>query len=522
MQSLQRKPFFIRYEPVIFLALLLAYLLPVLGFRYFPTLDGPVHLYNANIIGKLLGGDPHYAPFFELSLYPEPNMLGHFLLGFFNTFLPAWLAEKIVLVLYAAGMAFSFRMLVRKIKPDALFVDYLVFPFIYSFTFCIGFFNFCLSVPLCFFSLYAWLNYREQPGMLRGLGLSVLLLLTYFAHASGFFMTLLVAGIVISAEFFRDIFRKTPGAFLRGFLRNGILLTLAAIPAICFTISFLLRHGEESSGAKRETAELLEWLFRAGPLVTLFEPEETPFSYTVAVILGLLLLAAIFFSFRRKPGRNASGLSAAAIVTLALYFLLPDEMASGGYVSVRLLLFFYLLLILWMAVQPLPRYIAAIAVTLVLGVNFFHLHYHYKVAGRMSGEAEVFTAAAQHIPAGSTVLPLNYSLDWLHSNFASYMAADKAIIVLDNYEAVKPHFFTRWTKQGWPYDIGNYYDSHTPCVNLEAYKKTSGRNVDFVALWHWNETMTDSCTMDLRRQLGSLYMPVFTSDDKMLRLFRRK
>jgi len=511
-----------KFEPLLFLSLLLAYLLPLLCFRLFPTLDGPAHLYNANIIGRLIGGDAHFGAFFGLSTYPEPNLLGHFLMTLLNTFLPAWMAEKFVLVLYAAGLALSFRTLVHTIRPDALFTDYFIFPFIYTFPFCIGFFNFCLSIPLCFFSLALWLRFRERRGLKRGLGLAALLLLTYFAHASSFFIALLIVFAVLAYELLRNTLRQT-GSF-RNFIRECLLFGLACLPALLFTISFLLRHSGETREAYHVPAEtIIDWLTRIGPIVTRFEPTENPLGYALAAVIALLLIAAIVFALRKKETVSPKGGWLLALLLAALLlFILPDQMASGGYVSIRLTLYVFLLLLLWIAVQPLPRAVAMIGAVLVLGVNHLHLHYHFDTARRMSGEAENFYDAAAQIPDGATVLPLNYSDDWQHGNYATYMGSDKPVIVLDNYEAAAPHFFTRWKEKMFPYqNIGDYGDSRRPCVKIDAYEKRTGRGIDFVSLWRWNETMNDSCTQDVLQQLDSLYKPVFISEDRMLRLYRR-
>ena len=41
-------------EPYYFYFFLLINLIPVLSFKFFPTVDGPAHLYNSNLIVELL------------------------------------------------------------------------------------------------------------------------------------------------------------------------------------------------------------------------------------------------------------------------------------------------------------------------------------------------------------------------------------------------------------------------------------------------------------------------------------
>ena len=47
--------FFDLVEPGLFLLITLVNLLPVLLVKYFPTVDGPAHLYNSKLMAELLG-----------------------------------------------------------------------------------------------------------------------------------------------------------------------------------------------------------------------------------------------------------------------------------------------------------------------------------------------------------------------------------------------------------------------------------------------------------------------------------
>jgi len=126
-------------EKFLFLIVVLLNIIPVLSYTYFPTMDGPAHLYNSNLITHLLFEDNQQLhEFYKLNTIAVPNWIGHFILSFFNLFLPAFLAEKILLLIYFVGLPYSFRRLIITINPKAVFVSYFIFPFTYSFLFFIG------------------------------------------------------------------------------------------------------------------------------------------------------------------------------------------------------------------------------------------------------------------------------------------------------------------------------------------------------------------------------------------------
>ena len=71
----------IRLEPLFFYLIVLLYLIPVLAFKFFPTVDGPAHLYNSNLIFELwTNTDGPISNYFQFNNTITPNWSGHFLL----------------------------------------------------------------------------------------------------------------------------------------------------------------------------------------------------------------------------------------------------------------------------------------------------------------------------------------------------------------------------------------------------------------------------------------------------------
>src|SRR6185437_14298022 len=103
-----------KLEPYYFYLFLLINLLPVVCFKFFPTVDGPAHLYNSRIIVELVeNSNSPIHQFINFNSNLTSNCLGHYLLSFFLIFLPGFVAEKIILIFYLVGLPLSIRHLFK-------------------------------------------------------------------------------------------------------------------------------------------------------------------------------------------------------------------------------------------------------------------------------------------------------------------------------------------------------------------------------------------------------------------------
>src|SRR3954464_812825 len=82
---------------VLFVITALFHLLPIWRVHYVPTVDGPSHLYNAQVLHELAKGTPEFTRVFRADLRPFPNWLGHILLFLALRIAPPLIAEELVL-----------------------------------------------------------------------------------------------------------------------------------------------------------------------------------------------------------------------------------------------------------------------------------------------------------------------------------------------------------------------------------------------------------------------------------------
>jgi hypothetical protein len=136
-------------ENLFLTALIIIYLTPIWAFKYFPSQDGPAHINNANIIREY-HERALFREYYVLNKDPVPNWFGHLVLAGLMYFMPALVAEKVLLSGYVILLPISVRYVLCAIRPDAGFLTVLTFPFVYNFLLHMGFYNFAYSLAMFF------------------------------------------------------------------------------------------------------------------------------------------------------------------------------------------------------------------------------------------------------------------------------------------------------------------------------------------------------------------------------------
>jgi hypothetical protein len=499
---------------LLFACLLLLNVVYVLSLDFFFTGDGPAHLYNANIIEQLLQGEASISAFFELRRELIPNLGGHALLVLFKMFFSAAAAEKLLFALYFALFPLSAYYLLGAFgKKQQAFV-FLLFPFAHNFCLYIGFQSFCLGLTLGIFCVGYFLRGNKRKHARWYLWLALLLFVTAFFHLFALVMSAfaMVAIVVLQAIRYKRM-DWTHVAFS----------LLSAAPALLFCGAFLWQHGGDFTLNPRGFSEMLPGVVHNSSLITL-SVQEARFIDPFSILLLCAFVWVVFWRLRNKRGVRVGDFALMlALCAVAGYFLLPDKMASGGFVSMRMLLYASLFFSVWCSVFLKQSAVTALFMLLAVLVNLRLLAYHFSEAKVMSADAALVYEAAQYIPEGSTLVPMNYAEHWLHYNIGLYMGAERNIIVLDNYEASTEHFPVKWREEAFPGDkLGNFGFSKRPYLKVYPFEEQGNYTLDAVMRWQHREEMDDSATVVTNQVLDSLFTPVYISEKTELKLYLRK
>ncbi|MGB0368416.1 MAG: hypothetical protein ACPGD8_03360 [Flavobacteriales bacterium] len=333
-------------------------LIPVLASEYFPTVDGPSHLYNARLIAELwLSPGGEISEFLQFNPTFSPNWTGHLLLAALMTFTSAFWAEKIILTIYLIGLPLGIRsVLMARDVGDVRWL-YLIFSFSYSYLFHYGFFNFNIGVVLFFFGLSFWLNNQEnycaQSFMKQGLIATLIALSHPFAFALYLValfvlnLTLFLPKVLKGVESYKTILRF--GVFQLAYLSVGILIT---------TYFVVAESSLRAKAAFIAPADLFSSLKYVMPIKGI---EEEAYHWPSKILLymfgfGLILTAVKFFKEKKKFKLFQTPWFILTLVTLVLIFAIPDYLGSAGFISARLMLFFFFFFPFFSCVFPVfPR-----------------------------------------------------------------------------------------------------------------------------------------------------------------------
>jgi hypothetical protein len=499
---------FRKFEPFLFILFVIAGMFPVLSTHYFPTLDGPAHQYNARLIHHLLSGDiPVVNWYFTFSTELVPNWFGHVLLYLFNLILPSVMAEKAVLLCYVVGLPLSFRYFITSFNKENVGISYLIFPFVYTLFFLMGFYNFNLALVLLFLASGYWMRSGSHPGWLRYLGMFFLITCTYFAHLFVFVVLLMSLGLYEAGGLVRD-YRKN--------LRSAIVLMALCLPCVLLSVVYLKGHvlPERKYVSWKD---LTNFIRNMSPLITLNYAAQVKYSRAAMYMVLGLFSSALFLRLRlyfRTPKETRGSFLAQfnagdswlalSPVLLVLYYTLPDSDGIAGYVSLRLCLLFFLALLAWVSWQKLPDWLVIAAIFVSAGVFQNQIRFHSREIKTYDSIAQECHKASGFLQPNTVVMPVNYMSNWMLAHFSNYLGHEKPVVILENYEASLPFFPLRFGDG----DFHRSPDLENPmneCTNYPWNQYRGYKTVDYVFSLGNSKDVKDSCTAEVDQLIGKYY-----------------
>jgi len=324
----------------------------------------------------------------------------------------------------------------------------------------------------------------------------------------------------------------------------------AFIPTVTLCAIFTLQknvvtHGLSISWDDKPSPKmLLNHLLSLYSLVS-YDPWEVwvsrAFTCLFAAVIAYLILSR---NMNLRPTFRNGFLFVAAVYAV-VYVVGPSEIGGGSYIHDRLNLFPFLVLIVWFAAhsfgQSARRLIqgAAISITVAL------LGIHCLKYGELNNYLKEYLSGMRLIEPNSTLLPISFS-QWgdssngrplslridLFLNAAGYIAKDRHIVNLGNYEAGQTnHFPTLFRPEINPAVQLRYAPLDSQRGELRAvptdivgYQERTGTRIDYVLVWGVRNQHRNKKTPQLIfSQLEQHYELIYTSSQRaLLQLYRRK
>jgi len=513
-------------SPWMFFGMMLFYVISLFTTRFFPSGDGPAHLYNANLLLHLIKGDEVLAQYFEMNTRLIANWPSHLILSFFLVILPAWIAEKALLIIYVIGISLSFRYLVSVTNPYNKSMSLIIFPFIHTFLLHSGFWNFSLSIiflfltPAIFFKRY----FTDQKVPL--LWITLLLTLSAITNILVFFIIGLIIGLwIIHAAWIRYNSEGYSGSLMLKFFSDLGLILLAALPSLILVIMFLNSSSFYDAEATINISERLKWLVDARPFIIYWYVEEEVFTQMYVV----LLIFIVAFSLNKLSDPTESEKTRlklvntilAPLAVITFLFLTTPANSGAGMMEARYALLLFYVLIFWIATRGISGASVRLCVIILLTISSVnHIIHHKKGQSMLDKRARSIYESAEHIDPYSLVLPVDLTEHYLMEHFSNYLGVETPLIILENYEALLGWFPVMWRHERVPtFYVGDKSE-------LESLKWIPGsvdggnQTIDYVFIYGDMSLLETEKWNELQDILRKFYHLVYASEKDRERVYQ--
>ncbi|MEQ9423533.1 MAG: hypothetical protein RJQ09_03880 [Cyclobacteriaceae bacterium] len=524
-----------------FYFILLASLSSIWLNKYFITGDGPSHLYNSKVLLDFVTSSnvEFYREYYSINRDLDPNWSGHIILAGLLYIFPYYLAEKVFITLYVLLFSFSLRALIKEINPENGFLIVLGMPFIYQFTFRMGFYNYSLSFAFCFLSIWFWLKYHQKFQFYHFVIYLLINTVLYFTHPIGFLLSVLVVGIVntINVLCLAPLY-ESPHKSLPSKIQIFFKPLFSFFPGLLLLVAYLQKQGTSTALNEVRFTRLFQEFIELTSLVNLNSSEEF-WAILLAVLFGIMLVYSIISHVKNFHIKSGDGFFLVFIITFLVYFLHPSTFTGAGVLSIRLQFIPYLTLLLWFSSIDFPQLFKKVilATTLVIATAFIWIRQPQTALA--SDAVEEYLEVAEHIEAHSTVLPLSFSHNgktpegelitkriWLFMHVSDYLGAIKPSILLGNYEGNTGYFPIDWKPEMNPFrhlSSNEGLEFQPPSVDIDNYQNKTGSDIDYVILWCLDEQyMSHEYTVNILEQLSANYEMTFASENNLVQLYRKK
>ena len=480
------------------IVLMVIHLLPVWGFKYFPTQDGASHIYNAYVLKEYHNHENYrLREVYKLNPTLFPNWTSHALLALLLYIFPPLVCEKIVLTLCIGLLPLSLFYFLNGIAKKNIVFGLVGFLYAYNYLLHMGFYNFVLSMSLFFFTLGYWWRVKDNLRVTNMVVLYILLLATYFTHYHSY------ALLIMSLTFFAlygsvyDILQKVWGyketsqppmdRFRVSIVKfkPTLIFLIGLIPAyiILFSYYFYLTNTHGSDGNHKGFEWLNDYFFSMKSLVS-FRDDHVLIGrillvfFAVAFVLTVINRIRQYYQFHeseewKETGERLwtrvvtqmDGFLIMAVFITAMYFIAPWSGYSGGWINDRFHLYIFLVLLPFFAIN-LYRHINYAVAGIIIALSLWHLGYNvhtYTLLNRditnalsLDGMDEKDTILMSEPGEwGGFSDSLGFEPKYVEpfGHIECLLAVKKGIAYLDNYEANTDHFPLQYKQKELPADF---------------------------------------------------------------------
>jgi hypothetical protein len=403
-------------------ALLALHLLYVLSLPIFPSQDGPVRMYYADVFASLWRDPGAYNGYFEIRHMLPPYAFETYFFLAANLVFSAQVSEKLYVCLCLLATFGSVRYLARACGRDVALASSICLPFLLHKHLFMGLYNFVLGVPVAIGLCGFWLHNHARLTGGRSVAFLALTLLLLSLHPVPFLVAMLFICAHTAYSVGMDFRRNTR---IISLLRANAqrLLHLLALCGAAGYIALFVTSGAPAGQWFNLGAASLKIRRHIRPALLFSDLSYVTLLFLVA-LAGAVLLATALWQRRRSftftPGDFTLLACAACGV---IYLIAPDGMNGGSLFDERFLLCCLLFFCASMSAVELPAKWRTVVLLALAGASCLNL---WIVQRRMAPVVDDLRAVLE-----APVVPI-----------ASAGVSAAGFIVATSQENISPPLFT--------------------------------------------------------------------------------
>lgn len=523
---------FLKYEKRVFSLFFIITLLQLYLSKYIPSLDGPQHLYNANVLDNLLKGNELTKSFFEINPIIVGYWTSHFILSFFTFFLPSWLAEKLFLTVYVVFMVLSFRYFVKSIKPEkGNFISYLIFPFVFHSFILMGYYAFSMAGIFFFLAFGYYIRIKGSFKIKQMMVFSLILVGLFLTHGLVYMFFGLSFVLYYIGTSIAGCISKKGEQDLKSWFLQSIKLVITSLPSLLLWVLYMRRVlylDNTVTVVSHSTKELILMLMRIRQLVG-FHHEMESVGYiplfVLIVILSLYLLYRFSGQLKEKPYKISSFFNQQHIwiwiasAFLFLYLFAPERISTGSLTN-RFGVYFFLLAISWLSVQHFSKSFHIFTLIVVLFSITYSRTVQHKFYHNLNKDIADLTELTEYMEPNSVVYYRLSSNNWTHIHFQLYANLDKALVSLKNPQCAG-QFPVIWNYADMPLCYaGDKLVTPTGAHTVGPDHKSV--DIDYITIFYLDQFWNDSTELSWQKILSEDYEEIHVSKRKRAALYKKK
>ena len=440
----------LRGSTLFYILLLVANIALVWLLPYFPTRDGPSHIYNIVILHDLLNGGNDWGKVYTYKLQAYPNLGFHLIAYPMLHFFPPLAVEKFFISLYILLMGVSVPFFLRTFSVKVFPFAYFLFPILFNYCLMMGFYSYVITVPIFFLALSMSWRIMDDSVPCRILCFNLMGFILFYFHLIP--AVLYLTGLVLM-YFVR-------GKFITAKITDVIKVIILVFPLISiivyyvYSYLFLAKHSKLFLHIPRK--DLLR------DFITFSTTSFNPLQEKLGIILFLISL--ICFSTYlygkvkdvyqkqqnfRDTSQGDKFLICFALLLILIYFIAPFNFGEGSFFNQRFpWVIFLVLLPLFRFPEQLLSIRSSSFVTAVIAVLFLASNATTLFCQNMVIE-DFMSGMQVSVPKGSFImLYKNEDIGWSRVDVlfhaVSYYGMEKKCVDIGNYEAGSEIFPVRF------------------------------------------------------------------------------